>query len=255
MTDETPRAPEGWYPDPEDGRYLRWWTGHQWGLRTPVPDARASKPVGRGFARLAGAVGVLMALTMVVLVGEIGLHVWGFTMIEDAVAAGDVARLDRFDGLDQALGVLLGTGMVVTGISWMVWQYRLARAAAPGELRRGPKMHAFSWIIPIVAAWFPFQNVKDLWRVNVPDRGRAILGWWWTGWIVLLVLDRVIPQVYDSTDSVAEFRTLMVVQLVGAVVALGTAVLALRILKTLTTGGLDRDARAQVSVGGSPAAW
>jgi len=258
VTDETTRGPvAGWYADPYAPGELRYWDGAAWGEqarssargRTGVP-----RPVGRGFAGLGGAVGILLGLTMVVLVADLVLSGWGFLMFEDAVASGDVNAIETFDGLDVALGVMIVVGYLATGICWMVWQYQLARSAPPSALRRGPGMHSFSWIIPIVTLWFPYQNIKDLWNVNAAAVSRAVLAWWWVGWLVSNGMDRIVAGLYTSSDSVSDFRTLMVVRIIAGLLALATAVLAIRILRTLTAGGLARAAGAAVTQEGSSAA-
>jgi len=246
VTDETRRAAPiaGWYPDPEDNRYLRWWNGYQWELRRPVPtqgEGRSwnQKPVGGKFARLANVIGVLLGLTLVVFVAELGLAAWGLSMVDDAVATGDLGKLDTYDAIHMTTAVLVGCGVLLTGVCWMVWQHKLARSARPGALRRGPRMHAFSWIIPVVSLWFPFQNVKDLWKVNAPAMPPTILAWWWTGWIAANVLDRIAGASYDGADSLSDVKGLMVLEGVTAGVGIVTALLATRIMRTLTAAALD----------------
>jgi hypothetical protein len=256
---EHPSPIEGWYPDPEDARYLRWWNGYQWELRKPVPQPGGSPswarvPVGPGFGRLGTAIGMLLGFTILVLLARVGLSVWGLSMVDDAVATGDFNKLETYDGVAVTLAVALVVCILATGICWMVWQYKLSRSAQPGELRRGPAMHAFSWIIPIVNFWFPYQNVKDLWQVNASGKRPSILGWWWAGWIVGWVVDRIILSSYETSETVSDVKEVMVLEAVSAVIALIGAVLATRIVRTLTAGGLARAIPAPVNQTGSPAA-
>jgi len=53
---------------------------------------------------------------------------------------------------------------VVAGIVFLVWQYRAATTArALGyPARRSPALGAWSWVIPVVNFWFPYQAIRDL---------------------------------------------------------------------------------------------
>lgn len=43
----------------------------------------------------------------------------------------------------------------------------------------------FGWWVPIVAWWFPYQVVRDVWRASTPAHQRLPVGWWWFSWLVL----------------------------------------------------------------------
>lgn len=63
MTQQTPTAPAGWYPDPEQPGRQRWWDGQGWGPVAPMPTSYASAPSARttpkGFAVAALIAGIL----------------------------------------------------------------------------------------------------------------------------------------------------------------------------------------------------
>lgn len=248
MTDETVATPpEGWYPDPEDARYLRWWNGYQWELRKPVPKPGAAvpggrRPLGRRFALLERTLGVLLLFVVMVLLGQVVLYLWGVTSVADAVARGDVDTATTFDDLEISLLWLRRVCVVSAGVCWMAWQHEVAASAQPGELRRDPGMHAFSWVIPIANLWLPVQNVRDLWSLNVPLRGRALVNWWWTGWIVSLVAALAARGASEEADSVDGIREYLEDAAFAAVVTLVTAVLAILIVRRLTNGARARDA-------------
>jgi hypothetical protein len=241
VTDARPLPPAAWYPDPEYGGHLRWWDGYQWTVRMPsagIAPARPPRPVGRGFQRLGGAVRLGLRLTGMLFTAQIALYAWGLSMFDDAVAGGDLNRLDDYDTADQALTIAVLVIFVPTAICWATWQYRLARSAGPGELTRGPGWHAFAYIVPIVCLWFPFQNMRDLWRRRFPERSRTVLGWWWAGWIAFESLARMYREVYAAIDQPGDFKPAVTLGIVTTVVGLAALVLAVRIQRALSDAEL-----------------
>ncbi|WP_233265528.1 PrsW family glutamic-type intramembrane protease [Leifsonia sp. AG29] len=65
--------PSGWYPDPQDARFVRWWSGVQWTAYTypvvPVQPVRPPRPARRWLGRF-GA--------WIIVAGSAGIWVWLF---------------------------------------------------------------------------------------------------------------------------------------------------------------------------------
>lgn len=268
MTDaSTPVA--GWYPDPADPtRYRRYWDGNEWTVRQLAPQAPALagypppqpeqvllrwrwRPVRRGFEVLSRVIGIGLVLAALTSVGQLALHVWGVSMIDDAVAAGDVDRLESYDGADAAGFGVYATLVTVTGICWMVWQYRLARSVRSNGLNRTPPWHAWSWVIPIGVFWMPFQNVRSLWRELAPARTRPMIGWWWAAIISSAIVARITAAGADDIQTVDGVRSLIAADAVSDVLSILAAVLAIRLLRALTRAGL---ASSAITPAASPAA-
>lgn len=233
---EPPARPAGWYADPQQAGELRYWDGAAWGKQFKGAGKAASgpRPVGRGFGVVANLLGILLTLAVVAVAARVALYVWGFLMIDDAVASGDLDKIRTFDDTNQIITVAFLTIVVVAGVCWMVWQHRAARAV-PG-LERTPAMHALSWIIPIGALWLPFQNVRDLWRRCAGGRTTATLAWWWTGWLVAEVGGRLVYSSSKSVHSVGTFKPVVLVGSVVGLVTVVTGVLAILIVRVVSAG-------------------
>lgn len=119
------------------------------------------------------------------------------------------------------------------GIFWMIWQYRAAANAGAGLLRRGPAMHAWSWAIPVVAVWFPYQNISDLHRVTgIRTPGLPV---WWLFWLASALLSSVAD--YFATLESPEIQPLLVgmlLLLVSNLLLVAAAPLAWMVVARLT---------------------
>lgn len=264
MTDATSPAP-GWYPDPEDvGRYLRYWDGEQWTVRQLLPQGPSPyvvqpvqrddprKPLGAGFRRLGQVVGVGLVLVTLTSLGQLALHVWGVGMVDDAVAIGDLDRLNRYDGLEQLTSGVLLVLLFVIGVCWMAWQYRLAKDVGPNAVRRTPPWHAWSWVIPFGNFWLPFQNVRDLLRHLQPDRRAGWLRLWWACWLLANLIGWFLARSPEDA-SVDTFKGTTTADAVSDALLVVAGILAIRLVRTLTSAGLARSA-AEVNAAASPAA-
>jgi len=254
-----PPRPSGWYADPQQPVERRYGDGETWGkqFKDSARTSRGQRPVGRGFERLAALLGCVLVVAMLVLIAKVALYIWGFVTIGDAVESGDIDLLTTFDHLDRVLSASVLGAVVVGGLCWMFWQHRVARAV-PG-LERSPAMHAFSWIIPIGALWLPFQNVRDLWRRCARGGTTAIVGWWWTGWLVGVVGGRLVYGSSQSVHSVSDFKSVLLVGSVVALITVVTGVLAIRIVRVVSAGVTAGDfvdvRRAQIDPLGLPDRW
>lgn len=255
MTDETmPLPPPGWYPDPNDaGAYSRYWDGQQWTARQLLPRQGVtidgapphdvSRPVGRGFLLLSRVVGIGMVFLMITTVARFVLHIWGIGMIDDAVATGDMTQPNRFDQLNQVSSIGTLVLLILVGIGWMVWQYRLALANRGPDVRRSPGWHAWSWIIPVGSLWMPFQNLDDLWQRLLPQRPSGWLRVWWACWLISNGISWLIARSH-AVNSVQSFKTATSTDAVSEVLFLMAGVLAIRLVRTLTTAAISREARS-----------
>ena len=257
MTDDSSRPIAGWYPDPDEPEtHRRYWDGFAWQVRKPlVPDVLPASSYGRmtdpqflppwlpvplrpGFGRLGLVVRAAIRVSIAVSVAQIALYTWGRSMFVEAIEMGDIDRLDRYDDVDLWLSIGLVVSLLVAGVGWMVWQFKLARATHPDALRRSPNWHAWAWIVPIVSFWFPFQNVKDLWARYVPGASTVLLGWWWAFFIGTQLMFNVYDEAYENADTLDGLETATLVGTGSAVISIIGAVLALKVHRALEDGAL-----------------
>ena len=131
-----PAVPAGWYPDPRDARFQRWWDGYQWSQYThpPMPapaqsfprpgslyngakDAAAGKNSAGTWSLVMGIAAVVLGIPLVTalwsLLAGVAAIVWG------AIGLGRAARFGVKRGTSIA-GLILGILTVLVTLVWFV---------------------------------------------------------------------------------------------------------------------------------------
>ncbi|MBC6446443.1 DUF4328 domain-containing protein [Actinokineospora xionganensis] len=86
---------------------------------------------------------------------------------------------------------------VLAGIAFITWLYQVRRNAeifCDAPHRRSGRLVGWSWVVPIVNFWYPFQVVMDIWKASDPATPRRLdslrtvqasplLGLWWGFWL------------------------------------------------------------------------
>lgn len=121
---------------------------------------------------------------------------------------------------------------IVAGLSWLDWQYVLARVTSPRLRRRRPFWHVACWLIPIVNWWMPLQNIRALWCAHNSESGGRILGYWWAFWVVATF--PVLPGDVDQSLAGADPW----VDLLCEIAMVVAGILALQMVRQLTRSAL-----------------
>jgi hypothetical protein len=110
------------------------------------------------------------------------------------------AALDQADGrgtddVTSGLGAVLGVGSLVLLLPlWIVTSLWLRaerrRLGRPGSFRYGTTGTFLSWVVPFANLVWPFRVVREVHHRAVEPRWRESLGWWWTLWLLSLLLGR-----------------------------------------------------------------
>jgi len=257
MTDRT-SAPAGWYPAPHAGNELRYWDGTEWTAPPPAvaawpapggaaPGQRAGYPVSapqviRPLRGIAGATRILLIVGAVVSFLTVLVEAWGLVAVDGFTrGAAPLSDLELYDTLSAPISLASAGLMLATGICWVVWQYRAAvrvRAITPTATRRTPVWHVVSWLIPVIAWWFPFQNVKDLVVASRASLTRAILGTWWGLWIASTAFVSLSGRLSWNAETLADYPAVMSTSLLGELLSIAAVPLAIVIL-TRATDAMD----------------
>ncbi|TDN87724.1 DUF4328 domain-containing protein [Microbacterium sp. BK668] len=234
----TPGAPQaGWYPAPDGSSTTWWWDGARW-----VPPGQQPRPpvTTDRLVKLATATQILLVACAAASIATIAVETFGIGAVT-GLSNGDQQALSLLGTYDQLLPVvtiLSAVTLIATGIVWVLWQYRAATHLR-GQTRRSPGWHVGSWFIPIVALWFPYQNVSDLWRAV-----RGALPWlrilWWSTWLAGNVLIQISTRIYIDAQDLDQYQAAMWANALGHAALLIAAPSAWMIVRDITRGIVRR---------------
>lgn len=198
----------------------------------PAPGPPAPRPV-RGWATAVCA----LLVTCAALAGVgIVLEVYGLYALDRYMLGWTgIEALEAYDAVSVAVSVPWAAVTLAAGACWLVWQYRVASTVilyAP--LRRSPGWHVASWVIPVIAWWFPVQNIRDLVQTTRAQVRSAVLGWWWALWVLSTVTAFVADRVRFQADTAETLNAGMSMSLVTQVVTIGAAAFAMQIVARIT---------------------
>jgi hypothetical protein len=234
---DTGGPPAGWYPDPSVPGGLRWWDGARWTEHTSLPDhvpPPASGPsladqlaqqrtVGRYLRGFYVALAVAQVASAVAWL-QVGpdfrdLLDWAFDA--DRLVNEDPPTLSGYNLVLQLSG-LVGWGLAALQITWLWKSTAMARSLGLST-RRSPGLAGFSFIIPIVSLWWPYQSVADLFPPR--HEARREVAWWWAFTLAMVVI-----AMGTSAASVFATSWALVGVVATAVVAVEVAVRGRRVV-------------------------
>jgi len=183
----------GWYADPGGSGGLRWWDGSRWTDHVAPPPPPVAPMAARPSAAdeleqertlgrylriffILGAIGQIISLLATVQ-SVPAFREW-IDIITDGRPLGpgeELPALAISSPLMQ-LAWIVTLGLGVLEIAWLWRVTQLARAVGL-ITRRSPGLAAFSFLIPIVNLWWPYQSVMDV--LPAGHAGRETVRWWW----------------------------------------------------------------------------
>ncbi|WP_338677128.1 DUF4328 domain-containing protein [Streptomyces sp. SCSIO 30461] len=134
--------------------------------------------------------------------------------------------------------------LLTTGVFFVIWFHRTrvnAGALRPDLQRRGSGWAIGGWIIPIGNLWLPRSVAGDIWDASLPDYGQggkgsshALLNSWWALWLVSALAGRIAGSSYDGADTPDAISTAAAVVMVGNLIDIVAALLAIAVVHRLT---------------------
>ncbi len=177
------QAPPGWYTDPSGVMTWRWWSGSSWtDYVWPLgPLARADYARERKAAPYAQ----LAFIAWVVAIGSGLLITWATSHQYRAYVDALRVQIENHNQTDIhplhppyfVYFVLLVQIPIFVGL--LIWQFRAAKTARSLGLpaKHSAALGTWSWIIPVVMYWFPYQAIRDCLPWQEPNR-RVVRRMW-----------------------------------------------------------------------------
>ncbi|WP_406391341.1 DUF4328 domain-containing protein [Streptomyces sp. NBC_00887] len=142
-------------------------------------------------------------------------------------------------------GMLQSLLYLSTGIVYVCWLYRLrdnAEVFAPGAHRRGRSWTGWCWLIPVVNLWFPRRVTLDIWNASrsaeaqatTSRPGHELINLWWGFWLAEGLFALVGGVAYEVAASIGQATAGIGLLAISDVFDIVCAVLALRLVRTLT---------------------
>ncbi len=187
----------------------------------------------------------LLGICAALAAASVASGVAQYALLERAAAGGlSEAEANANDVRQGAVAIVQLLGVVVTGVAWCRWAHRAhANLALMGHGRslHTPAAAVYSWFIPILNLYRPYQVTKELWlrsrdgNTVVEVRGQpgpGILAAWWAAWIVTSVMGQYVFRA-SQAKTIPELQSATVLSGISDVTDLVAALLALAVVRRI----------------------
>ncbi len=171
-----------------------------------------------------------------------------------AVSDADLVSGERLTGL---VGTIQGNALIVTGIVFIIWFHRVrtnAEVFAPGADKLAHGWAIGAWFIPFANLWLPYRIAVTTWGSSTPsgaDGGYrrfplTLVNLWWGTFVLSRILGWYGGMSYSRAESPGAVRDAATTMLVGDVIDIAGAVLAVLFIRKLTAMQHARAAQGPV---------
>ncbi|MDQ0794414.1 DUF4328 domain-containing protein [Streptomyces sp. B1I3] len=213
----------------------------------PPPETwhRLRSPVGLSKAVVALLSAVVVTDLLAVAAGLNLRGVIGDGVTDGFLNFGGESEALRADLLYSRAGSLQMLALLGTAVLFVIWFHRVRQNAEVFDASQQPMKAGWaigSWFVPFGNFWLPRRIAGGIWTASArpaPDGGRgsvskATLNAWWTAWVVSLLFSRYASRQYVASEEPQEVMDAAGLVIVGDVLDLLAAVLAIVFVRSLT---------------------
>jgi uncharacterized protein DUF4328 len=161
--------------------------------------------------------------------------------------------LEQALSVTDAAGVVQGVAQIATAVVFIIWFHQVRANAdvfAPDLQRRGRGWAIGGWFVPIGNFYLPRAIAADIWAASRQDpygtgkqEPHTIINVWWIAWLVANLVNGIAGAQYDMAQTADEFRAGTDAFIVGGLVDIGAALLAVVVVRRLTRMQLTKAMR------------
>ncbi len=193
---------------------------------------------------------VSLAVVMWVLVIDILWTAVGIVTVGDLIAPPSAVWFDHYDAITTISGWVYIAALLIAGATFIRWQRTAIRNLlflGCEHPEYGAGIATIGWFIPIGSLILPLLSMREIaLQSRPPNTGSAggLLGWWWGLWIASGFVVTISSLVFQIDSTPITWISAATVDAVGSIGLVASGVLAVKIVRTLTTWQhLSREAR------------
>jgi hypothetical protein len=152
------------------------------------------------------------------------------------------AAAESNDARQQMIGIVVMLTFIVTGIAFLKWIHRAnlnSRGFGATDMKFTPGWSVGYYFIPFLNLVRPYQAMKEIWQVsqNPADwkhqSGSALLGWWWTLWLLSGFFGQLYFRLSMHVNSPSTLEAATMASIASAIVDIPLCIVAVTLISTI----------------------
>lgn len=147
------------------------------------------------------------------------------------------------DTREKIVGGVYLIALIISAVTFIQWFRRayFNLHTRVNHLSHSDGWAAGSWFVPVINLYRPYQIMKELYqetkkllltKLNINEKlSTSSLVWWWTLWIISIVMGQFLLRYAQYAESLDELTTSTVVAMIGNVLGIPLALLAVKVIK------------------------